>query len=311
MAAAATVLVLAAGDAGAAAAGHDATCRFGGASRDLEITIERDQAAKGRAGAVYLATRHRFIYVFGGSGGDEVPCHGAAPTTLNVDTVRVTAAAKLRAAEVFVDQRGGVFAPGNTDEGNGSSEIEFQIDLPLRGLAYFLMTRGDDAVYARDLGTQTLASLNPFESPFDFDVTVNGGGLIVLGLGGDDLLSASPSPPGPYDQYQPSPPGSGFGIGFLGGAGSDGLFGTPAADALIGGGGSDLVIGGAGEDGISTRDGIRDFVNCGAGRDRLTSDRRDRTHACEAHGGTAAARRATRLPGGVAPDHLPLRLRPR
>ena len=311
MAAAAIALTLALGDAGAAAAEKAATCRFGGASRVLQITVRRDRAEDGRAGSVYVATRRRAIYVFGGSNGDAVPCSGPSPTTLNVDTVRITAAAKVRAARVYVDQRGGVLAPGNTDEGDGSSEIEFEIDLPRRGLAYFLMTQGDDAVYARDLGAQTLASLNPFEAPFDFDVTVNGGGLIVLGLGGDDLLSAAPSPPGPYDEYAPSAPEPGFGIGLLGGAGSDGLFGSPAADALIGGGGTDLVIGGAGDDGIATRDRTRDFVDCGDGRDQLTSDRRDRTHACEARGGAKAARRATRLSGGVAPDHLPLGLRRR
>ena len=308
--AAALALVLATGGETATAAGPPARCVFTSGTHFLDIEIKRDRETPGRTGMAYLASRKRFVYLFAGAEGDAVQCAGPSPTTRNIEAVRVTASPKLRSVEFYVDQRRGVFAPGNTDEGDGSSEIEFDISLGA-GLAYFLMTAGDDAVYARDLGTETIASLNAFESPFDFDVTLRQGGLIVLGLGGDDLLSAEPPPPGPYDQYSPSPPGSGFGIGLLGGAGSDGLFGTPASDALIGGGGADLVIGGAGVDAINTSDRAIDHVNCGAGRDRLTSDRRDRTAECERGGGGAAAARATRLPPGDPLDQLPLRLRRR
>ena len=311
MAAVAIAVAILAGAASAEAAPKAARCAFEEGSRVLRIEVERDPGAHKRVGSVYIAARHRFIYVFAGRTGDSVPCSGPSPTTHNVESVDVSTASRLRSADVYVDQRDGRFAPGNTDEGDGSSEIEFQIALPAHGLAYFLMTDADDAVYARDLGTRTVASLNAFEAPFDFDVTVDGGGLIVFGLGGDDLLSAAPPAPGPYDQYSPSPPGSGFGIGLLGGPGSDGLFGSPAADALIGGGGTDLVIAGGGDDGVSTKDGARDFVDCGAGSDHLSADKRDRIHSCEARGGFSAATRATRLALGVTPDHLPLRLRDR
>jgi hypothetical protein len=41
------------------------------------------------------------------------------------------------------------------------------------------------------------------------------------------------------------------------------------------------VWGGAGNDVISARDGSRDVIDCGAGLDRVTADRRDRLRGCE------------------------------
>ncbi len=310
IATAALALAMVAGADAAAGADRGARCSFAGPERVLRIVVEPDPAVGGiRSGFAYIAARKQIVYVFAGGGGRRVPCRGPTPTTLNLESVQVSTARRLRSAEVFVDQRRGAFAPGDTDEGDDSPEIEFDLELGGRGLAYFLMMPGNDAVYARDLGTDTIASLNAFEAPFDFDVFIRGGGLVILGMGGDDLLSAAPPPPGPYDQYSPTPPGSGFGIGLLGGAGSDGLFGTPAADALVGGGGTDLVIAGGGDDAVETSDRAVDHVNCGAGRDRLTADGRDRTHGCERRGGLAAVARATRLIPGAAPHHLPLRLR--
>ena len=311
MAAATAALAILGFGGTAAAAQQAAHCHFASGSHALRISIARDPKREGRSGSAYVGVRRRFVYVFAGEAGDRVPCTGASPTTLNIEAVFVDAAPRLRSVELVVDQRGGVFAPGNTDEGDGSSEVEWDIDLGNRGLAYFLMTQGDDAVSALDLGDQTIADLNAFETHLDLDVSVRGAGLIVLGLGGNDLLSAVPPAPGPYDPYSSGPPTASFGIGLLGGAGADGLFGSPAADALVGGGGADFVAAGDGNDAIGTSDMSADVIDCGAGQDRLTSDKRDRAHACERRGGSAAAARATRLPPGVAPDQLPLRLRAR
>jgi hypothetical protein len=309
--AATLALVFAAGGATATAAGPPARCAFTSGSHLLHVEIMRDRRAPGRTGVAYLGVRGRSVHLFAGGSGNAVSCAGPSPTTRNVETVQVTASPRLASTELYVDQRRGAFTPGYTNEGDGSSEIEFDISLGARGSAYFLMTPGDDAVYARDLGTATIASLNAFEAPFDFDVALRAGGLILFGVGGDDLMSAAPPDPGPNGQYPTSEPRSGFGIGLLGGAGSDGLFGTPASDALVGGRGADLVIAGAGFDAVSTSDRAVDHVNCGPGFDRLTSDRRDRTAECERGGGGAAAARATRLPLGDPLDQLPLRLRRR
>jgi hypothetical protein len=61
-----------------------------------------------------------------------------------------------------------------------------------------------------------------------------------------------------------------------GGPGADRVFGDNGADLLIGGRGRDRLVGGRGADVIRARDGQRDVINCGAGRDRLRADRRDR-----------------------------------
>jgi uncharacterized repeat protein (TIGR01451 family) len=67
----------------------------------------------------------------------------------------------------------------------------------------------------------------------------------------------------------------------LGGAKADELHGDSGDDELAAGTGRDRVWGGAGNDTISARDGSRDVIDCGAGLDRVTADRRDRLHRCE------------------------------
>jgi Ca2+-binding RTX toxin-like protein len=93
----------------------------------------------------------------------------------------------------------------------------------------------------------------------------------------------------------------------LGGEGPDSLFGGPGADkltgddprkphdredqdSLVGGSGNDRLnggpgkdryYGGSGNDRINARDGIREKVDCGTGRDRAKVDRRDRVRHCE------------------------------
>lgn len=60
-----------------------------------------------------------------------------------------------------------------------------------------------------------------------------------------------------------------------GGAGNDVLRGGAGNDLLIGGPGRDTMLGGAGNDVIRARDGQRDRVDCGTGRDVVYADRRD------------------------------------
>ena len=66
-----------------------------------------------------------------------------------------------------------------------------------------------------------------------------------------------------------------------GGSGNDRVGGNSGNDRVSGGRGHDVVTGGAGNDVISVRDGRRDRVNCGRGRDRVRADRRDRLRGCE------------------------------
>lgn len=68
----------------------------------------------------------------------------------------------------------------------------------------------------------------------------------------------------------------------LGLKGDDWLRGLGGDDVLVGGPGRDIVSGGPGNDRILTRDGARDRVYCGLGKDRVVADRLDRVHGdCE------------------------------
>jgi Ca2+-binding RTX toxin-like protein len=66
-----------------------------------------------------------------------------------------------------------------------------------------------------------------------------------------------------------------------GGAGADRIAGERGSDRIEGGRGRDLLLGGRGRDVILARDSSRDMVRCGAGRDRVRADRKDRLRGCE------------------------------
>ena len=67
----------------------------------------------------------------------------------------------------------------------------------------------------------------------------------------------------------------------IGGPDDDRLFGEAGIDRLIGGGGRNVLDGGAGNDSIEARNGERDRVLCGTGRDSVRADRFDRLNGCE------------------------------
>jgi Ca2+-binding RTX toxin-like protein len=106
------------------------------------------------------------------------------------------------------------------------------------------------------------------------DCLYGGEGADVLdGDGGDDTLSGG-------DGRDRLFGGSGNDR-VLGGAKGDELHGDAGTDQIFPGTGRDRVWGGAGNDTISARDGSRDVIDCGAGLDRVTADRRDRLRGCE------------------------------
>ena len=61
-----------------------------------------------------------------------------------------------------------------------------------------------------------------------------------------------------------------------GNSGNDALFGNSGNDRITGSTGADRISGGGGNDRINSRDGRRDRLDCGRGRDRLIADRFDR-----------------------------------
>ncbi len=66
-----------------------------------------------------------------------------------------------------------------------------------------------------------------------------------------------------------------------GGAGKDKLDGGAGNDKLTGGAGKDTFAGGAGNDTIYSKDGVKETVNCGKGRDKVKADKKDKLVGCE------------------------------
>ncbi len=64
-------------------------------------------------------------------------------------------------------------------------------------------------------------------------------------------------------------------------AGADKFNGGNGNDDITPGAGQDLVNGQGGDDTILGRDKERDRIDCGAGRDKVTADRRDVVKNCE------------------------------
>lgn len=62
----------------------------------------------------------------------------------------------------------------------------------------------------------------------------------------------------------------------LGRRGDDVLKGLAGDDCLDGGKGTDQLVAGRGDDRVAARDGVRDVVKCGSGRDKVAADRIDR-----------------------------------
>ena len=157
---------------------------------------------------------------------DGVPCQTASVTT--TDLIEVVLPPASQAETVVVDLSGGPLAPGVTDEDDGSSEIEVQIDgvdddfdtLRIVGSA------GADTIAVHTAS----ANLNANEQVADEDVTIDlPTSLQLLGGEGDDVLSLPDLSPG--DSFDLSE-----------------LQGGPGEDRLIGGMGASDIDGGPGRD---------------------------------------------------------------
>jgi Ca2+-binding RTX toxin-like protein len=98
-------------------------------------------------------------------------------------------------------------------------------------------------------------------------------GEVVLGFGGGDRIAGG----GGHDCLI----GGGGRDVLRGEAGSDRLSGGAGNDTLVGGPGRNAYDAGAGRDVVDARNGTREVVRCGAGRDRARVDRRDRVRGCE------------------------------
>lgn len=264
-------------------------------------------------------------------------CFEVPSTVNNTDRVIVTDSSGGFDQRVGLDAAKGPFAPGATDEGDGTSEIEFEIDLGSPGEPFESLARdtvnyyaplGNNEIRVGQAAGRTWINTNadregsrtpdldvaisgldrPVTDPLELDgdfVWIHGTGgderllgrggpgfsgpaevaLLLKGRGGDntlvggnladrlqgdageDLLKGGPG----NDLLDPD---RGNDV-LKGGPGKDFMDGGAGNDKLVGGPGKDEMIGKGGRDVFKARDGKRDTIDCGPGRDKVFADRKD------------------------------------
>jgi Ca2+-binding RTX toxin-like protein len=197
-------------------------------------------------------------------------CPGA--TTANTDAINVSGPAGS-IEHVTVDQTGGIFGPGATAEGSGTSEIEIALDLgDAADVITVLGTSGDDSIFAGVNGVSVNA-----DGDADITFATAPAALEIRGLDGHNRISgrggsgAGSSFPGVLNLFAGD-----FGDSLTGGLGKDTLNGGLGADVLDGREGNDVLLGGGANDLLNGGDG-GDQLTGGAGADGLTGGAGDDT----------------------------------
>jgi hypothetical protein len=207
-----------------------------------------------------------------------VSCAGT-PTVTTIDTIAVIARPGERFPDVRFDLRGGSFAPGATDEGDGSSEIEMNIAPEVDSVRIAGSGRAERITAGRAAPKTVGINLNADEAEADPDVILRKPAqrlfLRLEAGGGGDRLSANGGPG--FD----GPVAYGRAPILLAGGGKDRVTGSPGKDVIDAIGGPDVVRALAGNDEIETRDSGDDRVLCGPGDDALIADRGDQRAGCE------------------------------
>lgn len=200
-------------------------------------------------------------------------CAGSVPTVFNTDRIVVRGGARDFGL-LALDMTDGPLAPGRTDEGDGSSEIELRIRQ--RGPVEFFIfgSEGNDH-YSFGVRRHRLAvNFNADEAAPDIDMLARTGILPLIGAGlGDDVMTARGQRPisRPWRS----------GLAISGHEGDDVLIGARGRDSLRGRQGEDLMKAGAGRDFVTADGKEPDRVRCGKGRDRANVHRRDDVRGCE------------------------------
>jgi len=174
---------------------------------------------------------------------------------------------------------------GTTDSA-GVARVTVTPTVPLGGADFTVGWDGGRGVTASDTGTATISAPPP---PPD---------------GGAIPGTSSVTPPASAPGLRPGPcanpligsrgpdrlRGTAAGDRLVGRAGADRIDGRAGDDCVLGNGGPDQlkggrgfdrIKGGRGADRIDARDGRRDIVHCGRGRDVVKADRKDRVRGCE------------------------------
>jgi Ca2+-binding RTX toxin-like protein len=233
-------------------------------------------------------------------GREPVTCAGGQPTLTNIDELRVVSDGSTFAVLDLVTTS---FAPGVTDEGDGSSEIEIRMAGGYAGL-YILGGPGSDryTVTRPNREERFTANLNPGADGDHKDPDINAGeynGLGFIGGDGNDRFVVEP----PARRSEPEDDGLDFDeeefeafVYMVGGPGNDSLIGgwAPYAEQL-GGRGNDVIRGGHESDDLGGGVG-NDVLYAGPDGSNLQGgDGRDRLFGANGD---------DQLDGGGGRDHL-------
>lgn len=209
-----------------------AVCSYAGGVASVSMPADGD------TGRLTLGTTADAGKIFFGVG-DATPVPCGTATVNNTDTVNVSGSDGAQALRLSL--AGGPFAPGASTEPDGTSEIEFAVDLGA-GEDELTIAGGSaaDHIVAGLLGL----NLNAGETVDDVDVTVAGVERLDLeGNAGNDALSGGGGD-GTGDALiagRFAVRGGGDDDTLTGGSGNDVLSGGPDADQLDGGDGTDTA----------------------------------------------------------------------
>lgn len=250
------------------------TCSFSGTTLSISMSTPEDRAAVVRSGTDIEVT----------DGTNPVPC-GGTPTVTTTDRIQVTDTSN-GTTEFTIDLSQGPFAPGFTDEGDGTSEIEFSVDLggffPDRLVV--VGTSAADNMQFRSDGLNLNNGAEPLLIDKDVDVTTSGVEQHVVNAGGGaDVIEGAPVFPAPF----------GGTLILNGDAGNDTLSGGTGPDQIHGGDGNDTLAGHDGADDVLGDAGV-DIVDGDNGNDDLFGG----AEADTLSGGNGA----DRLDGGAGAD---------
>jgi Ca2+-binding RTX toxin-like protein len=259
-------------------------CRFDEATHVLSIsTTGKGQEYAGKLKR--FGDDIRLIGLFG----PQILC-GGSPKVTNTDLIEIRTKG-LSGVDIELD--GGPFAPGATPEADGSSEIEFVVAGTEDGIVSVQGASAPDHFRYTTAAGVSGVNLNPGPGDSDVDIEVPdvrkpGPVVIADGRKGNDTIDVVGRPPVlPFlvggDGNDTLLARGALGAIIDGGSGRDQIVGSPGFDFLVPGGGPDKVNASGGPDEIEeTRDGNRDQIDCGGGRDAVGKhDRFDSLRSCE------------------------------
>jgi hypothetical protein len=271
------------------------TCAFGYGDRVLEVRAPEIVADGESSPGVAVITAANGVLTVRDAAGARIACAGFVPTLFATEEIVVKPALPFGSVALGLDLRRSELAPGATDEGDGSSEIEVSAPLGVNGELGIALGDGSDYLLGGRLSEPDAINLNADEARPDLDLVVNPEAQVRVSTGDGGGVASFDGGAG-FSGPWSAPTTLG------GGSGDDVLLGGASTDLIAGGGGADQMYGFGGHDLISAKGSGPDLIDCGARRDVvLASGRADSVRSCEIRRDTLS-KRAAGLHALLGPD---------